>query len=166
MSHRPPSDEQVSLAALLGISVAVDSYDVAAARLFDAVAVAVGFEAPEPSSVRQRSYAEALGFSVASDSKRVASAKIAEALFEKNQQAITEMNLKPGDHVVRVEHVEFEGEMRTLETEFVISSIQPNGRVFFKGGNGQCAWPTQLRRAGGLTSPSSGQPSTAAHIER
>ena len=26
------------------------------------------------------------------------------------------------------------------------SSIQPNTRVFFKGGNGQGAWPTQLEK--------------------
>jgi hypothetical protein len=146
MSHRVPSEEQRALAATLGLTIRLDSHDVAAARLFDAVAVAIGFEPPEPASERQKSFADSLGTNVARDTKRVASAKIGESLFQKNQAAIASLELKPGDRVVRVEHFEFDGEDRVLEREFIISSIQPNGRVFFKGGNGQGAWPTQLRK--------------------
>ncbi len=146
MSHRPPSTDQQSLAALLGVDVAADTHDVAAARLLDAVAAAISFEPPEPASERQKAFAESLGENVADDTKRVASAKIGESLLAKNQDAIAALQLKPGDHVIRTEHFEFDGEMRTLEQEFVVSSIQPSGRVFFKGGNGQGAWPTQLRK--------------------
>ena len=146
MSTVAVSEAQTELAKLVGVDVGGDSFDVAAARLLDAVAPALGYEPAHPSSERQRSFATSLGCDVAGDSKRVASAKISDALFAKNQEAIVALALKPGDRVVRVHQFEFDGELRTLEQEYVISSIQPNGRVFFKGGNGQGAWPTQLRR--------------------
>lgn len=149
MTSPNPSQNQIALAGLLSLNIATDTFDVAAARLLDAVAAAIGHEPPEQSSDRQRAFAASLGHDVAADSKRVASAKIGEALFAKNQDAIATLSLKPGDRVVRVERFEFDGEMRTLEQEFVISSIQPNGRVFFKGGNGQGAWPTQLKKLTG-----------------
>lgn len=147
MALLPPNDAQISLARLLKISIAADTTDIAAARLLDAVASAVGHELPEPSSDKQRAFAVALGREVTGDSRRVASAKIGETLFERNQEAIAQLQLKPGDRVVRMQQFEFEGELRTLEQEFVVSSIQTNGRVFFKGGNGQGGWPTQLRKA-------------------
>jgi hypothetical protein len=144
MSTPAPSLEQLQLAEALRISIADDTFDVAAARLLDAVARAIGYEASDASSERQRAFAESLGRDVSSDSKRVASAKIGEALLERNRAAIVSLDLQPGDHVVRVQHFEYEGAVRTLEQEFIVSSLQPNGRVFFKGGNGQGAWPTQL----------------------
>ncbi|MEG4507026.1 hypothetical protein QUA81_25545 [Microcoleus sp. F6_B4] len=76
----------------------------------------------------------------------MASAKIGEALFSKNQDAIAALNLKPGDRVIKISRFELNNEFHTFEQEFVISSIQPNGRVFFKGGNGRGAWPTQLKK--------------------
>ena len=149
MTASRPSEEQIQLAASLGIDVAPDTFDVAAARLLDHVAAAIGHEPPEPSSDRQRAFAASLGQDVSPDSKRVASARIGEALFAKNQDAIAALNLQPGDRVVRVTRFEHDGEMHSFEQEFVISSIQPNGRVFFKGGNGQGAWPTQLHKPAG-----------------
>ncbi|TAJ94017.1 MAG: hypothetical protein EPO31_07515 [Gammaproteobacteria bacterium] len=149
MTTRPPSQDQQSLAHLLDVEIGGDTFDVAAARVMDAVAPAIGYEPAEQSSERQREFAKSIGLNVIADSKRVASAKIGEALFAKNQDAIATLNLKPRDSVVRVEHFEHEGEMRSVEQEFIVSSIQRNGRVFFKGGNGQGAWPTQLRKHAG-----------------
>ena len=147
MNLSPPSKDQDTLAALLKINLGGDSHDVAAAKLLDSVAVSLGFEPAEPASDRQRAFAESLGASVAGITKRVASARIGELLLAKNLKAIEDMNLKPGDQVVRTQSFEFQGETRVLEQEFVVSSVQPNGRVFFKGGNGQGAWPTQLRKS-------------------
>jgi hypothetical protein len=146
MAAQTQSQEQGSLAKLLGVDITGDSFDVACARLLDAVAVSVGFEPAESSSERQRAFASSLGCSVVSDSKRVASAKIGDALLARNQTAIMSLNLKPGDRVVRTEHLELEGEVHSISQEFIVSSIQPNGRVYFKGGNGQGAWPTQLTK--------------------
>lgn len=147
MNTQPPvSPEQQKLAGLLEITLAGDSFETAAAKLLDAVAESLGFEPAQPSSLRQQVFAESLGMNVVHDSKRHATAKIGERLLELNRQAITDLDLKPGDRVLRIHRFEHEGEERTFEQEFVISSIQLNGRVFFKGGNGQGAWPTQLRR--------------------
>src|SRR5207248_1799353 len=126
MSTHIPSQEQLALAKLLGVNIQAESFDIAAARLLDAVAPAIGFEPAEASSARQKAFAHSLGCDVAADTKRVASAKIGEALFARNQQAIASLDLKQGDQVVRVMHFEYDGEMRTLEQEFVISSIQPS----------------------------------------
>lgn len=149
MTSSSPSKEQLELAGLLNIDISTDTFDVAAARLLDCVAPAIGYEPSEQSSDRQRSFAESLGQDVSTDSKRVASAKIGEALLSKNLGAIASLNLQPGDRVIRITQFEYGGELRSLEQEFIVSSIQPNGRVFFKGGNGQGAWPTQLKKPAG-----------------
>lgn len=149
MSIRSQSQDQIALAGSLGLCISTDTFDVAAARLLDAVAPAIGHKPSEQSSERQRAFAASLGQNVATDTKRVASAKIGDALFAKNQEAISFLCLKSGDSVVRMRRFEFDGEIQTLEQEFVVSSIQPNGRVFFKGGNGQGAWPTELKKIAG-----------------
>ncbi|MCX8098889.1 MAG: hypothetical protein N3F11_07805 [Casimicrobiaceae bacterium] len=154
MSHPPPSKEQLLIAEVLGVSIAEDTYNVAAARLFDAVASAVGAKSARPSSDRQRAFADSIGLNVSRDSMRVASAKIRDALLAKNQRAIAEMNLQPGDKVVRLDQREFDGE-GALKKEFVVSSIGSNGRVFFKGSNCQGEWPTKLRKISGLDLPPS-----------
>ena len=143
----PPTESQRSLAALLSVDLAGDTFDSAAARLLDAVSTSVGLEPQEPASERQKAFAKSLGAVLESESKRVASAIIGQLLHERNQEAIARLQLSAGDWVVRTQRIEIEGETHILEQEFVISSVQPNGRVFFKGGNGQGAWPTQLRKS-------------------
>jgi len=147
MIPSPPSEDQHRLAVLLTVEISEDSHDVAAAKLLDAVAISLGFEPAEPATDRQRTFVESLGASVEGITKRVASARIGELLLAKNLKAIEDLNLKPGDQVVRIQSFELQGETKVLEQEFVVSSVQPNGRVFFKGGNGQGAWPTQLRKS-------------------
>lgn len=146
MTRQAPSQEQTAIALRLGLDVREDSADIAAARIYDTVAVALGHEPPAPSTDRQREFAASLGQDVTTDSQRVAGAKIGEALQERNKRVLAELNLKPGDRVVRIDRFEHNGEWKTIEQDFVISSIQSNGRIFFKGGNGQGAWPTQVRK--------------------
>lgn len=131
MKPSGPSQDQEHLAQLLGVNVATDTFDVAAARLLDRVAAAIGYGPSEPPSERQIAFAYALGQDVTSDTKRVASAKIGEALFANNQDAIATLNLQPGDHVVRITRFEQEGELRSFEKEFVVSSIQRKNGVRF-----------------------------------
>jgi hypothetical protein len=146
MNLTSSSQAQKKLASVFDIDITNDTFDVAAARLLDEVATAIGHEPAEPSSDRQRAFAASLDQDVTENTKRVASARIGEALFVRNQEAISNLDLKPGDQVIRLTQFEYDGELRSLEQIFVISSIQSNGRVFFKGGNGQGAWPTQLRK--------------------
>jgi hypothetical protein len=123
------SPQQHELAVSLGINLAADSFDTAAARLLGAAAEALGFESAQPSSEKQRAFAASLGAKVDQDSKRAASAKIRDLLLERSQKVIVELNPKPGDRVFRIHRFEFEGEKRMLEQEFLVFSIQPNGRV-------------------------------------
>lgn len=138
--------EQLALAQVLDVDVSADTFDVAAARLLDRCARALGYEEPTPSTDRQRAFAESLSIDVSADSKRVASARIGDRMWSRNQEAIVTLDLRPGDRVVHIVSGAVDGEIYSFEREHVVSSIQANGRVFFKGGNGMGAWPTQLRK--------------------
>jgi hypothetical protein len=139
------TNEQRRVAEYLGVVIDADSQSVAAARIRDAVSTAIGEKPPSPATSRQVEYGESLGLDVSSDSKRVASAKIADALQEQNWQTISRLDLKPGDVVVKVISGEVAGRVVSFEDEHVISSIKPNGRIWFKGGGGKGAWPSQIK---------------------
>lgn len=143
-----PSAEQLRIAKLLGIDVKGDTEAVAAARIEDAVSPAISAEEQSrPATDRQIEFGNALGLSLAGESLRVASAKIDEELFRRNAVAVESLGLKAGDCVIKREILEYDGKELVLEREYVVSSIDPNSlRVWFKGGNGQGAWPTQLEK--------------------
>lgn len=141
-----PNAEQQKLAKSLGINIARDKESIAAARLMDGVAEAIGLRPPEPSTENQQNFAASLGKDVTRESKRVTSAIIDDLLFERNQARLKELQIKPGDRVIRTDRFDYAGVIRELEREFVVSSIHPSGRIYFKGGNGQGAWPTQVRK--------------------
>jgi hypothetical protein len=101
---------------------------------------------PRPATDNQRDYAEFLGLDISRDTVSVASAKIAQHLFALNQQALRKLQLKPGDRVRRISSIEIDGQPRTYSQEFIVSSIQPNARVYFKGIGCQAAWPVHLEK--------------------
>lgn len=149
--HQHPNPQQLHLASLLGVDVSGDSESVASARLEDAVAPAIyAGQETRPATERQVSFGAALGLSLSSDSVRVASAKIDDELFRRNALALNSLELKAGDRVVKRESFEMDGRTHLLEREFIVSSVHPDSlRVWFRGGNGQGAWPTQLEKVGG-----------------
>jgi len=53
--------------------------------------------------------------------------------------------LKPGDEVIKTSSFETEDGIYVYETDYVVSSVGKDTKVYFKGGNGRCAWPTQLK---------------------
>ena len=65
---------------------------------------------------------------------------IDDLMTELNHEAIEEQRLQPGVEVVNTHDIS--------QTKFVISSIQDDGTVYFRGGNGQRAWARSLRRTG------------------
>ena len=143
----PPTDFQRQIAAALGIDIANDTREVAAARIHTFVGPAILSRAAEyTASERQIEFASALGLTVDTDSSLVASAKIADELFIQNKAALEQLQLKPGDRVRVHQQFEFAGEQREWVEEFVVSSVQSNGRIMFKGGNGRGAWPTQVEK--------------------
>lgn len=143
------------VARLLGIPVEpAEAPTVTTARIRDRAFAALGEDAPEPATARQRAYAETLGLDVVDDTKRVSSAKIAEALRSRNLRLIAKMDLAPGDRVACRHVAAVGGAEPTWETEEVVSSIAPDGRVWFKGGQGKGAFPDRLRKL----KPDSDQP--------
>ena len=141
----PCTTLQLELATKLGVDVAKASAAVAAALIREAVAVAIGEPAAaSPSSERQRAFAEALGINVHEKSRVVASVMIDEALFQRNSEVLAKLKLRPGDKVLKRHRVEVSGEVHEYTTEAIVSSVQPSLRVFFKGGNGRGAWPSEL----------------------
>ena len=147
MTELLPNEHQKSIANLLGIDISQDTLEIAAARIEDFVSPAIypGKPARMPTD-KQILFASSLGIDVTKDSFCIASVKIDQELQAKNRRAIIEMNLKPGDCVVKHESVRFNDETHDLDREYIISSIGRNGRIWFKGGNGQGAWATQLEK--------------------
>ncbi len=140
------TDFQNEVATRLGLDVSSDTYDVAAARIMDRVALAVKQFPSKPSSPAQRAFAKSLKLGVAKDTMRVASAKIADSLFEKNTRALARLKLKKDDRVIFTEKYETDDRTETHTSEHIVSSVGSNGRVYFKGIGCQGAWPTQLKR--------------------
>jgi hypothetical protein len=111
------------------------------------VAEAIGERhGPRPATARQVEFAQRLGLEVRDDTVRVASAKIADELDRRNRQALGTLRLQPGDRVMTRKVYEIDGQRHEWIREFTVSSIDARGRVHFKGGNGDGAWPTELER--------------------
>src|SRR5438105_6247331 len=143
MSHPRPTDFQMEIAAAVGVDISKDSRDVTAARLRDYLALAFGEERKiRPATPSQTEFARDLGFDVSDDSMSVALAKIAQHLSALNERALWRLKLKPGDRVRRISNFEVNGKKQSYSEEFVVSSIQPDGRAFFKGTGCRNGWPT------------------------
>ncbi len=105
---------------------------------------------PSPPTDRQRAFLERLGHGDAPPEmhRPVASAWIDHYLSVRTAHALENLELKAGDEVHRQrDHVDpSTGEVVELGGTVTVSSIGSNGLVYFRGGNGQCGWPTNLRR--------------------
>ena len=146
MPIRKASKYQKKVATLLCINISDDSRRVAAARIHDVVDAAIDPGAKDRSPTEsQLKLAEQIGIAIAKDSYRVSFAKIADKLDELNEEAMSRMQLKPGDQVIFAEHCSMNEELQDLV--YTISSIGRNGKVYFKDttNNGQ-AWPAQLTK--------------------
>lgn len=80
---------------------------------------------------------------------RVAVARIKDVLTEKNLRIIEELEVVPGDQVVLSRSFNLYGISKKLKQKFIVSSIRKDGLVYFKDGNGRCAWAGKLRKIGG-----------------
>jgi hypothetical protein len=147
-SKLPANPEQLRIASLLGVCIDGDSESVAAARIEDAVASAIfPNHTAGPATESQINFGCALGLELSGLTKRVASAMIDDELQRRNAEALERLDLKPGDRVIKRREFSFGGQMHVLEDEHVVSSVGENTmRVYFRGGNGKGAWPTELTR--------------------
>jgi|SRR6185312_3455828 len=131
---------QVAFGKKLGLDLEGTSVGVARAEIDDVLAA--GFygesELGRPSP-KQCALAEKFGFDISGMSKGVGSAVIDDIMHQLNMEAIEKHRLAPG---VAVRHPG-----RPYDRNLVISSVAPDGTVYFKGGNGQRAWARSLERA-------------------
>ncbi len=97
-------------------------------------------------TVKQIKFGKELGLDLNDDSMWVASARLQDELYRLNQLKLEELDLKLDDPVTVMQVYGIDGTTRTWEKRYIVSSIGDSGRVYFKGGNGNSAWPSQLKK--------------------
>ncbi len=85
---------------------------------------------------KQVALASKFGYDISGDSRRVGEAIIADIMEQLNLESIENQSLKTGNMVRNI----WDSHRQTL----VISSIQEDGLIYFKGGNGKKAWARNL----------------------
>ena len=140
LKHIPRvNNNQVAFGAKLGLDLRGCTVSVALARIEDTIDI--GFHgatnAGNPTK-KQIALAAKFGYDIASLSRREGFAVIDDIMTELNHETIESESLAPGVTVVNVHDI--------LEMPLVISSIYPDGTVYFLGGNGKRAWARSLRR--------------------
>lgn len=145
MTNSEPTPYQLKIAVKLNINISGLTSNVAGAKISDMVMPAIYPDFQEArATMKQIGFGTILGLDLRNDSKAVASAKIEDKLSEINSAALERLNLTPGVRVKKQRKIRIRGKEETLLTEHVVSSIGKNNRVYFKGGKGQGAWPSQL----------------------
>ncbi|MEU2353669.1 hypothetical protein ABZ599_12000 [Streptomyces misionensis] len=140
---------QLSTAEALGIRIDRSlPKTVAAAVIEDHLKPLIRDTHPPKATGRQIQFLKELEHSgeLEDISASVASAWIEHHLDALNLQALFDMRLKAGDTVALISDVIdlTTGEIRPDPRIRKISSIDRRGRVHFRGGGGQGAWPSQL----------------------
>lgn len=131
------SSEQVDFCKKLGIDVKGNTVGMAAAKLEELIQKCFwGIEQMETPTEKQIDLAKKFGIDISHMSRIVGNAVIDNIMAQLNYNAIKEQKLIPGLPVKKRND--------PLNREFIISTIGPNGTVYFKGGNGQRAWARSL----------------------
>ncbi len=142
-----PTAYQLEIATKLGIDITNDSVNIAGARIFDVIQMAINpGSMPCKASQKQIIFGDSIGLDLRKDSSRVASARIKDELQSINELALKYLELKPGDKVRKTRTVNTHGHKELVVTTHTVSSVGKNLRVYFRGGNGQGAWASQLEK--------------------
>ena len=132
------SKADVELAKAIGVNIGGLTKKVAIAAMEDTIRLKVLGQSPEPASERQKHFASSLGIDISGHSRNIASAKISEYLDFNNRESIRTQNLQAGDHVRKI--------YGDAGNTYIISSIQSDGVVWFKGGQGQKSWASNVKK--------------------
>ena len=140
MQRNKSNEEQIEIARKLNLDVTQDTESIAAARILEAVYSAIYPQREKYGVSREQiEFAESLDIDVSEYSRIILSAIIADKLHELNVAALQTLGLQAGDKVLTNQY--------GSEKISTISSIsQINCRLWFKGGNGRGAWPSQVIR--------------------
>lgn len=145
----PATKELLRVAAALGCSHDDEHHRVLCTIVEDWLRPLLHSESSPLATERQLAYLANLGHTNIERGmhRSVASAWIDHYLALGSVQALQRLKLVSGDEV----HLENgfvdpgTGEFADIGGIFTVSSIGANGLVYFRGGNGKCAWPTKLR---------------------
>lgn len=145
LRHIPQvSDSQVAFGVRLALDLRGCTVSVATARIEDAIDAGFQGETTMGSPTeKQIELAAKFGYDISGLSRREGNAVIHDLMTELNHEAIENEALAPGVTVTNVHD--------NLGIPLVISSIQPDGTVYFRGVNGKRAWARSLRRPDNTT---------------
>jgi len=133
------NDQQIAFGKKIGLDLRGCSVTVAIARIEDAIDL--GFRGitelgnPTP---KQIDFAAKFKCEIAGLSRREGSAIVDDLMTQLNRETINAEGLARGVVVTNINDA--------LNRRYVISSIDPEGTVYFRGGNRKKAWARSLRR--------------------
>jgi hypothetical protein len=131
------NSDQVALGRRLGIDCSGKTVTVAWAMIEDVIQRDFwGNAIMQYPTQKQIELASKFGYDISALSRRIGTAIIGDIMLQLNIDAIAEQNLEPGVAVTYKDDI--------LAKQMVISSIKDDGRVYFKGGDGQSAWARNL----------------------
>jgi hypothetical protein len=132
------SPTQIAFGRRLGLELAGCTVSVARAKIEDLVDH--GFNDADLSrpTEKQVALARKFGYDISGETRRVGDAILDDIMEQLNHDSIVAQKLEAGVAVTRVRD--------TTRRKHIISSIYPDGTVYFKGGNGQKAWARNVHR--------------------
>lgn len=146
----PATAEQLRIAAALDCPHDDEPRGVLTAVIEDWLRPVLHAEDSLLATERQLAFLGELGHVNASPEmhRTVASAWIDHYLSLRTADALEDLRLKAGDQLHRQHNYvdPSTGEVTNLGETVTVSSIGSNGLVYFRGGNGKCGWPANLRR--------------------
>ena len=133
------TSRQIAFGRKLDLDLAGCTVSVAAARIDDTIGSEFFIENDlgNPTS-KQIAFAAKYGYNIAELSKREGNAVVDDLMTELNLETIEAEGLAPGVSVINIHE--------SFQKIFVVSSIEEDGTVYLKGGQGRKAWARSLRR--------------------
>lgn len=132
------SRDQIAFGRRVGLDLTGCTLLVARAKLDDFIAQ--GFDGADLSQPSEKQIALARKFDhdISGETRRVGNAILDNIMEQLNHDSIAAQKLAPGVAVTRVHDV--------AKHKHIISSLYPDGTVYFKGGNGKRAWARNVTR--------------------
>ena len=146
----PATAEVLNVATLLGCPHNGEPHGVMCAIVEEWLRPVLYGNSSPPATEKQLAYLVSLGHPKVESviPRPVASAWIEYYQSIHSANALTHLKLASGDRVrFKGDHVEpSAGEVSGIGRGYTVSSIGESGLVYFRGGNGKCAWPSRLCR--------------------
>jgi hypothetical protein len=136
---------QAEIAKLCGVSIEGLSQRSAAAVLRCQLAEEVLGVTPEsPTTDSQKSFASMLGIKGLSAFKEIAALQIHAELVRQNEEAMEKHHFRPGMKVKFIGGPHIHDLTHKIGSVYTVSTVKPDGRIYFKATNGASAYASQL----------------------